>query len=68
MLFLSRPNDSFGVVHIILIAVAILLGGISFGGCVGLIVDDELEAMPDFDLDINLEAGELCVVLAGYPN
>ena len=68
MFFLSRPNDSFGVVHIIEVAVAVLLYGISFGRGVGLIVDDELKVMPNFYLDVNLEAEELGIVLAWYPH
>lgn len=68
MFFLSRPNDSFGVVHIIEVAVAVLLYGISFGRGVGLIIDNELKVMPNFYLDVNLEAEELGIVLAWYPH
>ena len=56
MFFLSRPNNTFGIVHIIEVAVAVLLNGISFGRGVGLIINDELKVMPNFYLDVNLEA------------
>lgn len=56
MFFLSRPDNSFGIVHIIEVAVAVLLYGISFGRGVGLIINDELKVMPNFYLDVNLEA------------
>ena len=56
MFFLSRPNNAFGIVHIIEVAVAVLLYCISFGRGVGLIINDELKVMPNFYLDVNLEA------------
>lgn len=68
MFFLSRPNNPFGIVHIIEVAVAVLLNGISFGRGVGLIVHYELKVMPDFNLDVNLEAQQLRIILAWYPH
>jgi len=56
MFFLSRPDNPFGIVHIIEIAVAILLYGIPFGRGVGLIINYKLKVMPNFYLDVNLKA------------